>query len=538
VTEAAPGPADPGDAGPPRFARAARMISGATMLSRVLGLVREQLAAALLGATMFADAFVVAFRIPNLLRDLFAEGALSQAFVPTFKAELKQRGTAAAYALANRVAGNLTALIAIILVGAALFTPEIVAAMTDDNYARVPGQVELTVLLTRIMLPFLLLISLAAVSMGILNAQDRYGAPALAPAMFNVACIATGLFLWATDAHGPALAIGWSIGTLLGGLAQLWIQTPFLWRAGYRPRLRLDVAFRDPGVRRIARLMGPAVVGLAALQLNVFVNTLFATSEPGAAAWLNYAFRFLQLPIGVFGVAVGVVATTRFSDAAADGDRPLMARQLVEALRVVLFLTVPATVGLLVMGEPIIQLIYERGRFGPTDTIATTRALDLYIVGLVAYAAVKVVAPAFYAVNRARVPLVASVTAVATNVVMSVALHPTYGYRILALGTAAAALVNFTVLYALFQRQVAPVAHRELLGHLVRVGAAAALMGGAVWGAHVGLVRVLGDAGFGARLVTTVIPIAGGVVAYALACRALRVPELAQFSERISRRRR
>src|SRR6185503_3525739 len=199
------------------LARAAGMISVATMLSRVLGLAREQLFAILLGATPFADAFVVAFRIPNLLRDLFAEGALSQAFVPTFKTSLKRSGIGPAYALGNRVAGTMLAVIAIITLIAAAAAPEIVELMAGDFVAQFPGKFDLTVLLTRIMLPFLALVSLAAVAMGMLNAQDRYGTPALAPALFNVVCIAGGVTLWALGWDAETVAIGWAVATLAGG---------------------------------------------------------------------------------------------------------------------------------------------------------------------------------------------------------------------------------------------------------------------------------------------------------------------------------
>jgi putative peptidoglycan lipid II flippase len=519
-----------------RFARAAGLISGATMLSRVLGLVREQLFAALMGATLFADAFVVAFRIPNLLRDLFAEGALSQAFVPTFKAELKRNGPDKAYQLANRVAGTLVVVIGAIVLLAAVLAPHIVDAMAPE-YASTPGKFELTVLLTRIMLPFLAIISLAAVAMGMLNAQERFGAPALAPAMFNVMAIGVGFALYIAGAGSRAAAIGWSVGTVLGGLGQLGIQLPSLFALGFRPRLRADPTLRDRGVRQVAWLMGPAVIGLAAVQVNIFINTWFATSEEGAAAWLNYAFRFLQLPIGVFGVAIATVATTRYADAAADSDHSGMGDQLGQGLRLVTFLTVPATAGLIVMGEPIMQLIFERGRFTAYDTWAVTRALDLYVIGLVAYAGVNVIAPAFSAVNRALIPMIASLTAVAINIVMNVTLHPHYGYRILALGTATAALFNFAVLYVAFQIVVKRVSHLGLLWHLVRVCVAATAMAALVWISHRELLDLVGAAGLGARALRTLAPILAGIVFYAAACKLLRIPELDHFASRLRRRR-
>jgi putative peptidoglycan lipid II flippase len=516
------------------LARSAGLISLATMLSRVLGLVREQLFAALLGATAFADAFLVAFRIPNLLRDLFAEGALSQAFVPTFKSALKHSGRGAAYDLANRIAGTLFTVIGLIVLAGAIFAPQI-AGLLADGFA--PAQLELTVLLTRIMLPFLAVISLAAVAMGMLNAQNHYAWPALAPATFNVVSIATGLLLYLAGVEGRWVAIGWSIGTVAGGLAQLGIQLPSLLRIGYRLRPRLDLLLKDPGVRRVALLMLPAVGGLAAVQINIVVNTILATSESGAVSWLNYSFRFLQLPIGVFGVAIATVSTTRYADAAADGDRAQMADLLEQGLRLVAFLTVPATVGLLLLSEPIIRLTYERGLFRPEDTVATARALELFVVGLVAYAAIKVTAPAFYAVNRARVPMIASFIAVAGNVTLSLSLFPVHGYRVLALGIAVAALANFTVLYIAFHISVARVRHLRLLLYLLRVCLAAAAMGALVWASHRGLAGWLGESGLGARAAVALIPVTAGAIAYAALCALLRVEEVHHYLGRLRRRR-
>lgn len=520
---------------PPKLARAAGLISAATMLSRVLGLVREQLFAALFGASMFADAFNVAFRIPNLLRDLFAEGALAQAFVPTFKSSLKRDGRQAAYELGNRVAGTLLAVIGAIVLVAAVFMPSIVDVLASD-YANVPGKFDLTVTLTRIMLPFLAIISMAAVAMGMLNAQDKYMAPALAPASFNVMSVTVGTALYLSGASGRWVAIGWAIGTVLGGLAQLGVQMPSLWRAGFRIRPRVDVLLRDPGVRRVARLMAPAIAGLAAVQVNIAVNTMFATTEAGAVSWLNYSFRFLQLPIGVFGVAIATVSTTRYADAAADNDTRAILDHLYEGLRLVLFLTIPATVGLLLLGEPILRLIYERGNFTAMDTMATAAALELFVVGLCAYAGVKVIAPAFYAVNKARIPMIASVSAVVGNLALVIALHERHGFRILALGTAIAAVLNFVVLYVMFHRSIRSIRHTRLLVYAVRVGFAAAIMAAVVWASHRAIVSALGIHGLFARSVGALGPIALGALVYGVACHLLRIEELAQFSDKLMRR--
>ncbi|HUQ05868.1 MAG TPA: murein biosynthesis integral membrane protein MurJ [Kofleriaceae bacterium] len=515
--------------------RTAGLISLATMLSRVLGLVREQLFAALLGATAMADAFIAAFRIPNLLRDLFAEGALSQAFVPAFKKELRDHGKEGAYKLGNTVAGNLMVVVGLFVGFGVFFAPEILVLMAK-KFDEVGGKFALAVELTRIMMPFLLLVTLAAVAMGMLNSQERYGPPALAPAMFNVVTIIIGIGLALAGVEGRHVAVGWAIGTLVAGMAQLGIQLPALWRSGWRPSLRFDLALRDPSVRQVAMVMAPAIVSVAAVQVNVFVNTSFASSEQGAVSWLNYAFRFLQLPIGVFGVAIATVSTTRFADAAVDDDRAALSRHLVEGLRLVAFLCVPATVGLIVLGEPIIRLIYQRGNFHYWDTDATTRALDLYVVGLVAYAAVKVLAPAFYAVKLTRIAVVASISAVAANVILNYFLHPIYGYKILALGTALSAVVNCAILYVGFHRRIAPIPHGALLMYLLRIGVAAAVMGGATWGVAYVMDGQLGHTSFAARCADAMIPVTVGAAVYAIMCAVLRVEELDQFLGKLQRR--
>jgi putative peptidoglycan lipid II flippase len=377
---------------------------------------------------------------------------------------------------------------------------------------------------------------MAAVAMGMLNSQERYAPPALAPAMFNVVAILVGLGLWAAGVDGRDVAIGWAVGALIAGLAQLAIQLPSLWRLGWRPALRLDLTLRDPAVRQVALVMAPAIISVAAVQVNVFINTSFASDEQGAVAWLNYAFRFLQLPIGVFGVAIATVSTTRFADAAAARDQALLSKHLVEGLRLVAFLCVPASVGLLVLGEPIIRLIYERGLFHSWDTDATTAALDFYVVGLVAYAAVKVLAPAFYAVKLTRIAVVASVSAVAANVALNAALHPHHGYRVLALGTALSALINCAILYGAFHRRIAPIPHGVLVRYLLRIGLAAGVMGVATWGTWYGIDQLLGRHGFWVRLIEAMVPVAVGAAVYAAACAALRVEELEQFTGRLRRR--
>jgi putative peptidoglycan lipid II flippase len=511
-------------------------LSAATMASRVLGLVRDQLFAALVGANRFSDAFVVAFRIPNLLRDLFAEGALSSAFVPAFAETQATRGREEAYRLANAVAGAILVLVgAVVLAGMAL-APWIVAALAPGFG---PAEAELTTDLTRIMMPFLLLVSLAAAAMGVLNAQSRFTAPALAPALFNVAAIAVGLLLWATGQGPRAAVLGWSFGTLLGGLLQLGAQLPSLWALGYRPRPAMGrAALAHPGLRRIGRLMGAAVVGLSATQVNILVNTIFASHEAGANTWLQMAFRLMQLPLGVFGVAIATVAGAGVAQRAAVQDQEGVRETLGAAMRLVAFLNVPSTVGLMVLAHPIISLIYEHGRYGPADTAATAQALVFYAVGLYGYSAVKVLAPAFYALDEARVPVLGSVLGMAANVVLNLALWPVLGYRGVALGTSLAATVNFAVLAVAWKRRHGGMGGAGIFRQLGRCLAAATAMAAVVWAVHAALGPRLPASGLGRQAPLALLPILAGVAAYFAAARALGIGELGELRDALRRRRR
>ncbi len=474
---AEPNPAEPKPAD--RLASGARRVSALTMLSRLLGLVREQIFALTLGAGIASDAFLAAFRIPNLLRDLFAEGALSTAFVPTYVATLRGKSRADAYALANRVLSTLTIYLGALAAAGMLF-PGPVVRLVATGFS--PEKAELCATLVRIMMPFLPCISLAVVAMGALNAEEKYTAPALASSMFNLVAIVGGLVVYALGRSGRTAVITWAALAVVGGVAQLAIQIPPLWKTGFRPRLLPDLRLRDPGTRRIATLMAPATLGVAAVQVNVVVNSSFASLvSDGAISWLSYAFRLMQLPIGVFGVAVGTTSLTHLARDAAAGDRPALQATLRRGLRMVLFLTVPSTVGLALLGVPIIRLIYQHGRFSSHATYETARALSGYAVGLVAYAAIKVIAPAFYALGRTRVPLIGSLTAVVSNLIWNVATFRTLGHFGLALGTSIAALANFSVLAFAFQRQIGGLFARDLLVPFARILGASAVMAVAVW---------------------------------------------------------
>lgn len=502
--------------------RAAGVVSALTLLSRILGLAREQAFAALLGAGLHADAFQIAFRIPNLLRDLFAEGALSAAFVPTYARVLAEEGREGAHRLASRLLTFLGVLLGGIVLAAFLLAAAIVGALAP-GFEGVEGKSEITVLLTRVMLPFLPLVSFAAVAMGMLNAEERYGFPALAPAMFNVVTILWAVVLWLLGFGPREVAIGWAAGTLLGGAAQFLVQVPALRRDGWR--FRPEWAPRNEALRRIGALMVPATVGLAAVQVNIFVSSIYASHEPGAVSWLNYAFRILYLPIGIFGVAVGTIATTGLARRAAAGDAEGLRDTLRQSLRMVAFLTIPATAGLIALRVPIVRLLYERGRFGPFDTECTATALLCYSVGLVAYTGVKVLAPAFYALGTPRVPLAATALAVATNLVVILSLHGVLGYRGVALGTAAGSVVNAAVLLTVFERRIGGLRGHALGEAVVRMTLAAVAMSVAAAFFAQTLEAWCGTRGLGAQLLTGLLPVALGTVLYGLAAYALEIPE-------------
>jgi putative peptidoglycan lipid II flippase len=352
------------------------------MTSRVLGVVREQVLAALFGAGDATDAYNVAFRVPNLVRDLFAEGAMSSAFVPTFTRHLTTAGKESAWRLGNLVINGLIVITTVLVVLGVIFAEPLVGLFAGA-YRAVPGKFELTVFLTRLLLPFLTFVAVAAAFMGMLNSLHRFFIPALSPAMFNVATIVCALTLV------PVMPlIGWPpitaivIGSLVGGAAQLALQWPSLRSEGFRYRPILD--WKDENFRRVLVLMGPGTIGLAATQVNVLVNTVLATGEgTGAVSWLNYAFRLMYLPIGLFGVSIATATLPAVSRHVAMNDESSARGTVANGLSLMLMLNIPATVGLMALAPPIVKLIFERGAFTAADTAATAAAVQFYALGLI-----------------------------------------------------------------------------------------------------------------------------------------------------------
>src|SRR5437660_1112600 len=450
--------------------RATGVVGIAVMCSRVLGLIREQIFAGLFGAGKNLDAFLMAFRVPNLLRDLFAEGALSTAFITTFSRKIATEGDESAWRLGNKVA-TLTAIFmsAVTLLGI-IFAPQLIHLMPWWSWS--PEKTETTILLTRIMWPFILLVSLAALVMGMLYVKLVFGAPAMASSFFNlvsiIGCVAFG---WWLDPHfGTRSLIGLSIGTLIGGIWQLSSQFPSLRRVGYK--YHADFHWRDQGVRTVLMLMGPAVIAASAVQVNVLINSGFAARlGDGPVSWLNIAFRLMQLPLGIFGVAIATVALPLVSRSAALGNKTEFRGALAHAMRLVMLLTIPSAIGLMILAEPIIGLIYQHVRFTSASTIQTAGALRFYAIGLVGYSAVKVLAPAFYALDKRHLPMLVSLLSIAVNFGLNwfFAFQLKIGHRGLALSTSIVAIINFLLLYIMMRRYTHRLETRTLVATFLKL---------------------------------------------------------------------
>jgi putative peptidoglycan lipid II flippase len=462
--------------------RAAGVIALAVLCSRVLGLVRWMVFGALFGGGRLMDVYITAFRIPNLLRDLVGEGALSTAFVTTFSKTLLREGEQSAWQLANKVLTlAVITLSVVVLIGIAV-APWLVALL---GWGFSPAKAALTVELTRIMYPFIMIVSLAALVMGMLNARNVFGMPAMASSFFNLATIIAGAGLgWWLDPHfGPKATVGLAIGTLIGGLAQLGVQLPSLWRFGYR--FRPDFRWRDSGVKAMLLIMGPSVIAASSVQVNVVVNSAFASlMGNGPITWLSYAFRLMQFPLGMFGVALGTVALPMLSRMAASGNHAGFRSELARGMRMVFVMTVPAAVGLIVLASPIVSVLYQHGRFSAADAAETAAALRYYALGLCGYAALKVLVNAFYAIDRRKTPMLVSLAAMGLNLLLcwllAVRLH--WGPQGLALSTACVATTNFLVLYGLMRRHLGRLESRAMLAMLVKLGLACGVLALICWG--------------------------------------------------------
>jgi putative peptidoglycan lipid II flippase len=520
--DSGPGTRDPG------LLRSAGVVSAAVAVSRVTGLLRESVLGWLFGASAVFDAYVLGYRVPNLARDLFAEGALSAAFVPTFSRYLATRSKEEARELSNLIGTLLIVIVGAICAFGMVFSSAFVNLFAPGFHA-VPGKFELAVQLVRIVFPFLLLIALAAQAQGILNACHQFGVPALSSSLFNIASVLSGLVLgyWMGPRFGISPVQGMALGIVVGGMAQLGFQLPAVWRAGFawRPRWNL----RHEGVRDILKLMGPAVLGGAAMQINILVNTNFATGlrdasghvMNGPVSWLSYAFRFQQLPLGLFGISIASATLPRIARSAARHNYEEFRDTLARSITMILLTTVPSSVGLVVLGESMIGLVYQHGHFLAYDTHQTALALSCYALGIASYSILKLLAPAFYALGDARTPMIVAMSSVLVNAAGAYTMVRILklGHAGLALSLSLVSIFNVLVLLFLIRPRIGGIRGFEIAVNLGKILIAAALMGMACL-----LVVRLSHS----RVVHVFAGIPVGMAVFYAAASVLRVRELAE----------
>lgn len=443
--------------------KAAGVIGVATFSSRILGFLRDMVLAGLFGATPAADAFFVAYRIPNLLRELFAEGSMSAAFIPVFTEYHTLKSKRDAWELASATFTTLLTIVTAITLMGILAAPGIVWLLAP-GFHESPDQLALTTLLTRVMFPYLLFISLAALAMGILNSLRAFAAPAFSPVFFNISTIGCALFL---SPLLPEPIIGVAIGIVLGGVAQFAMQLPGLKGRGMLFGLRFHPG--HPGVRRIGRLMVPSLLGLSVTQINITVSTILASFFAGGPTYLFYGMRLIQFPLGIFGVALATAILPTLSAQAARGALDELRTTLGFGLRMIFFIILPAMLGLIILRQPIVHLFFEHGSFTKEDTLATATAVLCYAVGLWAFAAVRIIVSAFYSMQDTRTPAVTAGIAVGANILLSLWLMRLLGVAGLALATAMAAIFNGSILVAVLHRRLGRVDWRSIGRSAVRV---------------------------------------------------------------------
>jgi putative peptidoglycan lipid II flippase len=456
--------------------RALGGIAGATLLSRVLGFVRDMVVARAFGAGPVTDAFFVAFRIPNILRRLLAEGALATAMIPVFTDYAATRPRPELLRMLRAVLGLALLALTVVTVAGILAAPYVVSVIAP-GFTGDPSQAALAVLLTRVMFPYLVLVGLAAMATGILNTHERFVAGAIGPAVLNVGMIGAVLLL-ARSVEPPVLSL--AVGVLVGGIGQLLVQVPPLTAGGLLVGPSRELG--HPAIARITRLLLPAVFGLAAVQVMVFVNTLLASLLPlGSISYLYYADRVMEFPLGVFGIALASASLPVMSRQAATQDHQALAGTLNFALRLALYISVPATIGLVMLRTPIVRVLFERGRFGPAETSATAEALAGYAVGLAAFACSRIAAQVFYALGEAGTAVRWGIVSIAANVVAALAMMTPFGHAGLAGASSVGAYVNLLALLVVARRRLGPLGGRALVRSAGRTAAASLPLAGACW---------------------------------------------------------
>lgn len=491
-----------------KITKAAGVVGAATLLSRIFGLIRDVVIAGFFGAGMATDAFFVAFRIPNLLRRLFAEGSLTIAFIPIFTEYLKKQGKTEAFSLARSAFRMLSIILVVTAIAGILLAPLIVQLMAW-GFGTDPEKMALTVTLTRIMFPYIFFISLVALCMGVLNALGHFAAPALAPVLLNVGMIGAVLLI---SPHLENPVMGLAIGVLIGGVLQLALQLPFVYSKGVI--LWQKSTMYHPGMKRIGLLMLPAIFGAAVYQINGLVGILLASFLPeGSVSYLYYADRICQFPLGIFGIAIATAVLPSLSRQVSAGEFGEARGTFAYALKLVSYITLPSMVGLIVLRKPIVALLFNRGAFGDTQVELTAYALLFYAVGLWGFSAVRVVLSAFYALQDTRTPVKMACIAVIANIIFGLALMQRLSHGGLALALSLSLMLNFVLLLWALKRRLGSLAWGDMQASLFKSLAASAVMGVVVHLTAAIAIPIAGQ-GFAALLIGVAVCIFTGIACY------------------------
>lgn len=510
--------------------KAAGIVGSATMLSRIFGFIRDMVVAGLFGTAMTTDAFFVAFRIPNLLRRLLAEGSLTISFVPVFTEYLKKKSKEEAFELAQIAFTVLSIVLVFISLLGVLFSPFIVTLIAP-GFLDSPNQFDLTVFLTRMMFPYIFFISLVALCMGILNSLRHFAAPALAPVVLNVSMITAALLLRGLFQE-PIIAL--AIGVMVGGVLQLAMQWPFIIKMGLRIRFKFNL--KHEGLRKIGVLLVPAVIGGAVDQINIFIGTILASLLAyGSVSYLYYADRIVELPLGIFAIAIGTASLPSFSEQAARGEMAELKKTIAFSLRLILFITIPAMIALMALRVPILSVLFQRGKFDLQSTLMTAQALLYYTLGLWAFSLRRIIVSAFFSLQDTKTPMKAAIVALVINVVFSILLIGPLKHGGLALATSIASAVNVVLLTAILVKRIGTFFNREFYISVIKVTAASILMLLSIF--LINLIRPWNNHGsFDDRFIFLVVCIAVGMITFGLSAYCLKCQEMLVAFEMLKRK--
>lgn len=510
--------------------KAAGTVGAMTLLSRVFGFMRDMVIAMMFGSSAAADAFFVAFRIPNLQRRILGEGAVSAAFIPVFSEYLNTKDKEETWNFASNLF-NILLLVLLTTTGAIiLFAPAVVLVFAP-GFVDEPDKFQLTVTLTRLMAPYLISIGLAALCMGILNTFKVFALPAAAPTLLNIAMILSALLI---STHMDKPIMGLAIGVLIGGLLQFIVQLPATQRQGFKFTFIMD--WKHPGIVKIGKLLGPSILGLAAYEINIMVDTILASLLPGGSiSYLYYANRLVQLPMGIFAVALGVAILPTLAEQASRNEMGKLKDTLSFGIRLILFITVPASVGLMLLRFPIINTLWERGEFTRTATDGTALALLCYAIGLCGFAGTRIVASAFYSMQDTKTPAKIGIYSIAINIIFSIILMVPLKHGGLALATSIAAIFNALALIVILKKRLGKMGGRKIFNSSIKLTIASTCMGIIIYFLNQALFDPL--ASIGNRLTVLTVCIVTGLAVFYIISLVMKNEELIFLKDLMRRKK-